>query len=158
MPKKRRRKLQPPDPVCYLVAIENWDWCFSFGVDNTWRSDRPYSDYRHLKVEGSVLRPYQVKDKATDARLAFLPSPDLNEPYRSDLEPLSVGSLSVYDGVLHGLLSMPADALTPVLQLLATNHMKYVILDGPPLRYRKAAIRHFSIHMTIDEDDYFSDE
>lgn len=53
---------------------------------------------------------------------------------------------------------MPVDALPPVLQALATGHMKYVVMDAPPLRYRSADVRHYSIDTIIDEDELLSDQ
>jgi hypothetical protein len=73
--------------------------------------------------------------------------------------PHGVGSVSVEgkkaEGTkLVGYLSMPADALGPVLQMLIAGRFKYVLMDGEPLRYRKAFIGHYRLTAQHDEADY----
>jgi len=44
--------------------------------------------------------------------------------------------------LLSGGFSMAADALEPVMQMLLADHVKYVVMHGESMRYRKALIRH----------------
>lgn len=150
-PRKRARRTMP-EYVGYLVEVSGWDWSFSFGISHDKRQDDPYSEYRHLVVKGSLLRPAGVKAK--DAELIFLPNIENNEANRMQHEPKSIGSLNLYNGILHGLLSMPADALPPVLTVLSAQRFRFVLLQGERLRWRKALIRSYSIDTHLDEDDY----
>lgn len=86
--------------------------CTSFKKD-------PYHDFRHLEVAGALLNPQAVITKAPKAELTFLPDVDLNKPNRMEFTAEAVGSLRVNDGVLHGLLSIPLDVLSPVLHGLS---------------------------------------
>ena len=51
-----------------------------------------------------------------------------------------------------------AALLNPVMQMLLADHLKYVALDGEPMRYRKALIRHYEIKTQHNEEDYPDDE
>jgi hypothetical protein len=54
------------------VQITGWDWDFSFSVNMAkWRDER-FSDYRHLIVLGTLLRPRKLK--AETVELSFIPS------------------------------------------------------------------------------------
>jgi hypothetical protein len=151
MPAKKRAR-RVPQYAGYLVEIGGWDWSYSFAVGHDKRQLDPYSEYRHMKVVGKILRPAGLK--AESAELTFLPKVEDNEANRMRQEPRAVGSLHLYSNILHGLLSMPADALPPVLTVLAAGKFKFVVLDGERLRWGKALIRHYSIDTFVHEDDY----
>lgn len=156
--KKKRRKKRQPDPVSYLVAIDDWQWRYSFGLNGGRHIDDPYPEFRHLEITGTLLKPHKVTEKADKAEIILVPSTDTNEVNRANHKPLAVGSLTLNRRILQGLLSMPMDALPPVLQALATGQMKYVLIDAFPLRYRSADVRHYSIDTSIDEDELLGDD
>ena len=83
----------------------------------------------------------------------MLPEHDLNEDKRERHEPKSVGSLRRYRGLMAGLLSMWADALAPVLQMVIAEWLRYAVPSGDQLRYGHAMIRSYSLDMKIDDDD-----
>lgn len=122
------------------------------------REKDPYSEFRHLEVTSRVLNPKAVIEKAPRAELTFLPDVDLEKANRLDSQALGVGSLRVDDGVLRGLLSMPMSALEPVLTVLASGRMKYIIMDGPKLRYQQSVLHHYSIDTDIDPDEHTLDD
>ena len=117
--------------------------------------DRRYSDYRHLLVRGNVLLPNKLKANAGPAELIFMP--DVRE---ADFEaadrppPRGVGHLNVSEGRLTGSMSMAADALAPVLQMLIAGRLKYVVLYGEPMRYRNALIRSYQLVSQLDPKEY----
>jgi hypothetical protein len=138
------------------VQITGWDWSYSFSSNVTPHDDRQYGDYRHLLIRGTVLRPLRIK--ADTAELLFLPNVTPAEMARcTDPPPRGVGSLDVRGSILTGYLSMPLDALDPVLQMLLADRFKYVLLDGEPMRYRKAIIRHYEFTAQHNEEDYPDD-
>ena len=55
---------------------------------------------------------------------------------------------------MRGYLSMPTDALGPVMQMLLADRFKYVELDGKPMRYRKALIRLYDLVTALNVEDY----
>jgi hypothetical protein len=149
--KKHRRASSQDEYARYIVAIEGWDRSYSFGLAGRKDSLDPYMEYRHLEITGRLLYPTGLKVDGVE--LWFLPSVDLDEGRRKDHEPKAVGSLSFQDGRLNGLLSVPKDSLTPILQMLIAGRFQFVDLGGTKLRYRQALVRSFSLATHIDEDD-----
>ncbi len=123
--------------------------------------DCSFADYRHLHIRGKVWRPHKIK---TDpAELIFIPKLGLAEMERQHDEPAprGVGTVSIEGkkaaGKLAGYLSMPSDALGLVLQMLLAGRFKYLLLDGEPMRYRKALIRHYYFTAQYSDEDYPDD-
>lgn len=152
MTRRKRRRRALPEHVGYLVEVSRWDWSFSFGISHDKRQADPYSEYRHLAIHGNLLRPVRIKAK--EAELIFLPKIENNEASRMHHEPRAVGSLNLHGGVIHGVLSMPADALPPMLTVLTAHRFRFVVLHGEPLRWSKALIRSYSVDTPLDEEDY----
>jgi hypothetical protein len=155
MARGRSRVPAEAEFVSYIVEIKSWDWSFSFSLPSGRYELGPYSDHRHLKVEGNLLRPKKVK--ADTVELTFLPSPRNDAVAREDQAPKCVGSLDLYRGRLMGLIDMPVDALSCVMQMLIAGRSKYVALHGHRMRYRKALLRGYSID-TNYEDENWPDE
>lgn len=150
--KVRQRSKAQEEAVYYVVELSDWDWSFMFGVSNARNIDHgPYSDYRHLHLYGKLLRPANLKTASVE--LTFLPNPELNEARRDKHEPRFIGSLSLHHGKLDALLSMPADVLPDVLQMLIANRFRYAVLDGTKLRYRQGEVRSLRLEMKIEDDD-----
>lgn len=154
-PSRSRTKVRPTTEF-YVVQIERWDWSFSFGVNPSRKHfPEPYSDYRHLEVNGRLLRPKAVK--AEIASLTFLPRLDLDltavAALPGSVEPKGVGSAHVRAGAFQGLLSMPHDVLASLLTALAAGQLHYVTLEGEPLFRGQATLRRFSFQSAYDPDD-----
>lgn len=152
--KARKRPGRKPRelPTWYVVAIENWEWSYSFGINRMKDRPEPYGDYRHLHLIGTLLRPSKVK--ADTVRVVFIP----NEAYNSDQwerhrAPQHVGSVTLHRGKFEALCSMPADALPAVLSVLGTGRIKYAVLEGTKLHYGNADIHNYRLDMTMDDDD-----
>jgi hypothetical protein len=155
MAKKKQRGRPVLSMEYYIVQITNWDWSYSFSVNVPKWEDRRYSDYRHLLVRGNVLLPSSLKAKAETAELTFMP--DVREV---DFEPgdrappRGVGHLNIDNRLLSGGFSMAADALEPVMQMLLADRVKYVVMHGESMRYRKALIRHYQLVSQLDPEEY----
>ncbi|MGW1425759.1 hypothetical protein ACWAT4_37155 [Bradyrhizobium manausense] len=155
MPKTKRRASPAEAVSCYIIQIVDWDWSYSFGINDPRYDDRPYSDYRHLVVRAKLLLPSKLKSKAQTAELTFMPDVQHHPPIKEhDQRPLGVGYIDLRDVGIIGGFSMAADALGPVMQMLVAGRFKYIVLDGEPLRYRKARIRHFRFETRIELDEY----
>jgi hypothetical protein len=155
-PKKHSRRQPAEDHATYLVAIEDWDWSFSFGVNQGRHRTDPYWDCRHLNITGQLLQPKRVK--AERAALYCMPDVHLNHAYRQDDEPNTTGSLTLHNGVLQALLPIPQDALDSLLQMLAARRFRYAVLTGGRLRYRKALVRMLRFETRLDEEDFPADD
>jgi hypothetical protein len=53
-PCKKQRKIGRPrvERVDHVIEIEDWDWDYMFGIDNTKFRSGPYMDFRHLVISG----------------------------------------------------------------------------------------------------------
>lgn len=147
----KTRKIRDADRVYYVVRITGWDWSFMFGVDPRPEHEGAHMDYRHLEVQGEVLRPARLKGRACE--LTFLPDTDLNAGETPRRPLIHAGSLSLHRGQLDGLFSIPADVLPAVLQMLIGNRFQYVIIYGDPMRYRHASALRYRFEMRLDDHD-----
>jgi hypothetical protein len=158
MPRKKQRRSKAPQLVFYIVQITGWDWSYSFGVSGAAYRDEKYSDFRHLEIRGTLLLPSKIKVETVE--LALLCDISRAELERKDQPPPpAIGSLNIErsksEGTrLRGYLSMPIDALGPVMQMLLADRFKYVELDGESMRYRKALIRHYELMTELNVEDY----
>jgi hypothetical protein len=156
MARKPRRRSKAPQLAFYIVRITGWDWSYSFSVNSVSYRDTKYNEYRHLHVFGTLLLPLKIK--VEKVKLVFLPDIDPEEIKQQGEPPRCVGSLSIWQNALDGNLSMPRDALDPVLQMLLAGRFKYVVLNGEPMRYRKALIGNYDMATEVDVDDYPDDD
>ena len=155
MAKKKRNGRVQQAMVYYIVQITEWDWDYHFSVNVLKWEDRRYSDYRHLLVRGNVVLPGKLKAGVEAAELIFMP-----DVRKADFEaadrppPRGVGHLSISEGRLKGSMSMAADALTSVLQMLIAGRLKYAVLYGEPMRYRKALARSYQLVSKLDPKEF----
>jgi hypothetical protein len=82
-----------------------------------------------------------------------MPRHDLDQDRRKDDQPSAVGSLRVDDGWLIVVQPIPADSLTPILQVLIADRFRFVDMGGARLRHRQALVSSFSLETHIDADD-----
>jgi hypothetical protein len=69
--------------------------------------------------------------------LTFLPSTSLDPEARKALRPTGVGSLDGYGDPITGLMSLPQDALPPILQMLTGERFKFVVMHGTRFSHRR---------------------
>jgi hypothetical protein len=151
---KRTKRLRAPardEYVRYLVAIGNWDWSYSFGLDGRKDSIDLYMEHRHLIIGGRLLHPANPSIKSVE--LCLLPRHELDRERRKDDQPTAIGSLEVVNGKLTALLPIPKDSLTPIMLMLAADRFRFADLGGAKLRNRRSLVTSFSLETHIDEDD-----
>jgi hypothetical protein len=161
--RERSRKSQRASDIAfYNIEITDWDWEYSFSVNSQKHEDRSFADCRHLHIRGKVWRPRKIRTDAVE--IIFIPKSGFAEMERHHNKPAvrGVGTVSVEgtkaEGTkLAGYLSMPTDALGLVLQMLLAGRFKYLLLDGEPMRYRKAFIRHYRFTGQYKDEDYPDD-
>jgi hypothetical protein len=85
--------------------------------------------------------------------LSFLPKTSLNEAVRAASKRTTIGLLQLRAKRVNGIISMPADALSPVLHALGAGRLKHVVLNGDEMRYRRAVVRAFRFERKISKDD-----
>ncbi len=149
--RKKRGRKPLEEFVDYIVEIESWDWSYSLSLNSDRRAVDPYHEFRHLQIRGRLLHPTGL---STDRfELTLLPSHDLEPEARKQSSPLCVGSLDAHRGRLAGLMSIPADSLAPILQMMIGERFKFIAMRGDRFKRRRALFRSFRLEMTMDEDD-----
>lgn len=112
-------------------------------------------DFRHLHLRGTLIAPSHIKTETVEVIL--MPN-NFQIDERCDIaEPSSVGSVSVSRGRFEALLTMPCDALVPVLQMLIAEKFRFIDLRGEWMRYRSATIESYRLKMNMDKDDLPAD-
>jgi hypothetical protein len=155
--KKKNRRREPPEEfVEYVVAIEGWDWGYSLLLNTERRPTDPYHEFRHLQITGRLLRPAGLKTDSVEVSL--LPTTDMGEEKRKAYEPIALGSLNAMPGIIRGSIGIPADALSPILQLLIAKELKFVLMTGSKFRHRSARLTGLRLEMKLTEDDEPTDD
>lgn len=151
-PRKPKRRRKPPEQVVdYIVAIEDWDWSYSLSINTDRHAIDPYHEFRHLQVRGRLLHPRGLKTDRIE--ITLLPSYDMLPEARKDRKPRCAGSLDIYDDRVAGLVSIPIDALPPILQMLIGGRFRFVEMRGARFRYRQALCNSFWLATRLDPDD-----
>ncbi|MDB5563757.1 MAG: hypothetical protein JWP84_323 [Tardiphaga sp.] len=152
--KKRKRKMGRPrvERVYHVIEIRDWHWDYMFGVAVTKFSSGPYDDFRHLVIEGAILRPKALA--AAKARLTCFAEYRLVESERKSTDqPKAVGWISHRGKDYSANLHMPADVLNPVLQMMAAGKYRYVFMEAEKSYRGEAAIRLYRFSELLTEDD-----
>jgi hypothetical protein len=76
----------------------------------------------------------------------------LNEPEKSDLKPLCVGSISVRGDRNEFLGSLPLDSLWSLMTRLPSATFQFIDMHGERLMWGRARIRYLSFCKDIDPD------
>jgi hypothetical protein len=149
--KGKRGRVPREEYVDYVVAIEGWDWGYSLSLNTERHPTDPYHEFRHLRIDGRLLHPKGLK---TDrAEVLLLPTHSMQQEQRKDFEPLALGGLDAYPDRIVGSLGIPADVLSPILQMLIAGQFKFVLMRGSKFRYRSARLSSFRLEMKLTEDD-----
>ena len=152
--KKKRRRTPPEEFISYVVEITGWNWGYSLSLNTgtgKYRDDDPYYEFRHLQIAGKLLRPAGLNTDAVEVTL--LPNNNMSEERRKDYKPIALGALDIYQDMIKGSIGIPADALSPILQMLIAKQLKFVLLRGSKFRYRSARLTGLQLEMKLDEED-----
>ncbi len=149
--RKRRRRTPREEFVDYVVEIIGWDWGYSLSLNTSKDPDDPYHEFRHLQITGKLLLPAGQKTDVVEVSL--LPSEGMSEEKRKDYKPLALGRLEAYPDMIRGSIGIPADVLSPILQMLISGQFKFMLMSGSKFRYRSARLHSFRLEMKLTEDD-----
>jgi hypothetical protein len=149
--KKKRRRVPREEFVDYVAAIEDWEWSYSLLLNTEKNPVDPYHEFRHLVISARLLRPAGLKSDRLE--MSLLPTVDMNPGHRKDREPLAVGSLEADNDRIVGLISIPADVLPAILQMLIAERFKFIVMGGDKFRHRRARLHRFRLEMKLTEDD-----
>ncbi|MCP3468336.1 hypothetical protein [Bradyrhizobium sp. CCGUVB23] len=146
--RKAKRRRKPPGEI---VEVDGWDFNYWLAL-NTMRNDPdPYHEHRDVEMRGRLLRPAGLQTDSVTVSL--FPSTNLLEERRRELKPIAVGSIESYPDRLDARISIPADMLPSVLQVLGASRLKYLVMRGSKFRYRSARLVSYSLGSKLEEDD-----
>ncbi|MCA1411704.1 hypothetical protein I6F30_11210 [Bradyrhizobium sp. NBAIM20] len=156
-PRKAKRRRKPAEAfVDYVVEIESWDFSYWLALNTLRDPLDPYHEHRHLQIKGRLLRPAGL---STDrAEVSLFPSTNMEEARRKDFRPIAVGAIDVYPERLDANLSIPSDALVPILHMLTAERFKFVVMRGSKFRFRSARLHSLSLAAALGEDDLPAEE
>jgi hypothetical protein len=75
----------------------------------------------------------------------------MNEERRKNYNPIGLGALDVYPDMINGSIGMPADVLSPIMQLLIAKELKFIVLTASKFRYRSAGITDLRLEMRLTD-------
>jgi hypothetical protein len=88
--KRRRRRAPREEFVDYIVEVVGRDWGYSLSLNTEPHPIDPHHEYRHLQINGKLLRPAGLKTDRVEVSL--LPTSSMSEEQRKDYEPLALGA------------------------------------------------------------------
>src|SRR5258708_934730 len=75
---KTRRRAPREEFIDYIVEIDGWDSSYSLSLNTERHPIEPYHEFRHLQINGKLLRPARLK---TDrAEVWLLPTFSMGVP------------------------------------------------------------------------------
>jgi hypothetical protein len=80
--------------------------------------------------------------------VALLPDHTLDAERRRNHDPISVGTLELYDNKMAGLI--PMDALAPILAMLIGDRFKFLAMSGTELYRRGTRLTGSRLEMTLE--------
>jgi hypothetical protein len=91
--------------------------------------------------------------KTDRVEVSLLPTNDMSEEKRKNYEPITLGSLDASPDMIRGSIGIPADALSPILQMLIAKALKFILMIGSKFRHRSARLSGLRLEMKLTEDD-----
>ena len=150
--RKRQPRRTPREEFCqYIIQIASWGWSYSFSLNSQSRAIDPYDEFRHLRITGNLLRP--TSQKTNKVELTLIPRADTNEDRRIDHKPISVGFLQIHGDRIVGLISIPMDALAPILSMMVGDRFKFVTTGGTKFWHRKSRLHSLQLEMNLEEEN-----
>lgn len=154
--KKARQRRKAQEYESYIFRIDDWKPGYSFGLNNSRLFDGPYWEHLEVTLTGVFLSPDKAKDR--QASLTLLANrremATVNEPEKSNLKPLGVGSLTVRGKRTDFLGSIPHDSMWGMVQLLSCGAVRMLNLYGHALHRGEATITNLHFEREIDPEDW----
>lgn len=116
----------------FRIEIESWDWSYSFGIP--WdRQDAatstPYSEDSRLEIKGPMTNLNGGRERIRRVSVILFPRIHLNAEKRPEAQSGSAVGEMFRSVHLECVLSIPADALSALLQMLDADRIHYLDLE-----------------------------
>jgi hypothetical protein len=149
--KAKKRRPAQPEEFEYVVEITEWFWEYSLSLRaGKHRDEDPYCESQDLQITGKLLRPAGLKTEVV--QISLRPRSSMNEERRKDYNPIALGALDLYPDMIKGSVGLPADVLSPIMQLLIAKELNFIVLTASKFRYRSAAITGLRLEMRLPDD------
>jgi hypothetical protein len=153
------RKKRPSKPESCTYSIEILDWGFPYYISVNYNKklfDGLYLESRTLKLIGKLLAPKKLSDKTIDITISGSKSlaHALEHPEEYDKEPTAVGGLEIRGEHREFYGFIPFDIMNTIILTLQSEKIKFLVLDGQPLRYGSADIKSIDFSKDYNPDDW----
>jgi hypothetical protein len=155
---KRAKRRDSDDFADYDIEITGWSWGYHFGLDDRKEAGDWYWESRQIKVQGHLIG--EVGRRYASAEFVLIPNRDYDRDRRIERDqrvgatrPSRVGTVEARDRALHGLLSLPLEAVPALVTVLAANQFKYMLIRGAKLFRRSAEVWGYSLETWVDADE-----
>jgi hypothetical protein len=154
---KRKKRIRPATYETQYLTLENWDFTYSFGINQTKYNLGHYSEYNEIMLLGQIITEGYRYNPAYELILMGETSLDRHNDLLEGTEkqPIFVGSLQAgKERVTYIFLSMPQRALNFIVPALIANKIQEIYLYCTTIKWRKARILnfHLSTKLTGEED------
>ena len=152
----RRRRSRASEHQSYIFRIEDSEAGYSFATDHNQWTAGPYWEHLELSIAGTIVVPEGLQGRR--CTLSFLGdrriSRALDSPADSRIEPLCVGTLTIWGQTTSYLGSLPHDVIWHVLAALAGGNIRMLALHGERLYRGKAKIQTVHFGREIDPEEW----
>ena len=158
----RTTKKQPKRPAklsqhqSYIFRIDSPGTSYSLAIDHGRLAGGPYREHHDLAIDGTLVFPEKLNGR--QGKLIFLgdrrTTRELAHPEESRLDPLCVGTLTIWGQTTNYLGSLPHDAIWPVLAAIASGHFRMIALSGESLFRGSAKIQSVYFERCVNPEDW----
>jgi hypothetical protein len=148
---KTRPSVPPLEMVEYLVDIIDWRWAYSLSLISAKYGDNPYREKRPLKIVGKLLQPADLKTDVV--HISLIPTTRMSHERRKNSSAMTLGAFEVLPDMIVSLINIPADVLSPILQMLIAKELKFIKLTGSKFYRRRATLTGLRLDMQRPDDD-----
>lgn len=152
----RKHGTRKPEYQSYIFRVDNPKVSYSLAIDRNGWAEGPYREHLELSVRGTMVVPEKLQGR--QGVLRFLGdrriTNELDRPIESRLQPIAVGSLTVWGERTSYLGSLPYDALWHLAALLTGSDIQMLALHGETLHRGNAKILTVHFEREIDPAEW----
>jgi len=154
---KKHKRIKLPEYETQYLTVDDWEFTFSFGINNTNFDLGYYSEYNELIIYGKIITEGFKYHPAYELIIIGDTLLDCHNDLQKNHKglPISVGSLQAdKEKSTHIFLSIPQRSLNLLIPALIANKFQEIYLYCTKIKWKKASIvnYHLSTKITDEED------
>jgi len=152
----RKHGTKKPEYQSYIFRVDNPEVSYSLAIDRNGWAEGPYGEHLELSVRGTIVVPEKLQGRqGTPTFLGDRRITDaLDRPIESRLQPIAVGSLTVWGDRMSYLGSLPHEAFWHLATLLIRSDIQMLALHGEALYRGNAKILTVHFEREIDPTEW----